>query len=177
MRTPTLRTLTSPEAVVLAALLTACGPGSGTTGPDAPDFSSHRRLPQHSTSTIPLDDSFVSPCDGETVHFTGTISEQITIVPSDLVGGLHFELTDLYSATGTGQTSGLSYRVHGTSQTSFDSPNFEALNATFSDRAYIDFTTNAAGRSFRLTVQLHLVDLPSGEEKVTRDVDTLECRD
>ena len=163
-------------ALAAAALLTARGAEAGPTAANAPDFSSHRRFPQHTTSTIPFDDSIVSPCNGETVRFTGTIVEQINIVPSELAGGLHFELHDVYSATGEGATSGSSFRVHGTTHTSFDSPNFEALHATFSDRAHIDFRTAAAGQSFGLTVQLHLVDLPSGEEKVTRQVESLECR-
>ncbi len=171
MRTLSLATVT----LTAAALLGACGAEAGPTAVNAPDFSSHQRFPQHTSSTIAIDDEFINPCNGETVHVTGTIDEQVTIVPSELVGGLHFELQDVFSASGVGTTSGASYRAHGTTQTSFDSPNFEALNATFSDRARLDFIADSPGLSFRLIVDLHLVDLPSGEEKVTRDVESLEC--
>ena len=125
---------------------------------------------------IVLDDNIISPCNGENVSVTGTIHEQITVVPSVLVAGLHFELLDVYSGTARGASSGASYRLHGTTHTQFDSPNFEALNATFSDRAHIAFTTNEPGLSFTFIVQGHLVDLPSGEEKVTRQFDSAECR-
>ena len=166
--------LIAPLATVLATLLT--GAESAPTAQSRPELDSHQREPQHTDTTLALEDEIVNPCNGEAVFFSATIQEKITVVPSELVGGLHFELHDLFFGTGTGVFPGASNRVHGNIQTSFDSPNFEALTATFSDRAHIDFTASAPGASFRLITQLHLVDLPSGEERVTRQIESEECR-
>ena len=82
------------------------------------------------------------------------------------------EVQALLSATGTGLTTGVSYRVHAISHVNFESPSPPVPNATFTELDHFDFHAATPGLSFRGAFFVHLVDLPSGEEKITREVDS-----
>ena len=147
MRTPTLRVPTLPVATMVAALLTGCGTEAGPTAENAPSLAAARHVARHSTSTIPEDNFSINPCNGETVHFIGTIIEQTNVVSVD-DATLHIEVESRLSATGTGLTTGTSYGVHATSGVSFNSPTVTAPNATFTERDHFHFHSETPGLSF-----------------------------
>ncbi len=171
MRTPTLRILTLPVATMVAALLTGCGAEPGPTADNAPGLAAAGHAPQHSKSTIPEDNYSINPCNGETVHFIGTITEQTNVVNVD-DATLHIEVGSQLSATGSGLTTGTSYRVHATSGFSFNSPTVTAPNATFTERDRFHFHSETPGLSFMGAFFVHVVVLPRGEVRVTREVDS-----
>jgi hypothetical protein len=167
-----MRTWIPTGPAMLAALLTGCGAEPGPTAENAPGLTADRHVTEHSTTTIPEDNFAVNPCNGETVHFIGTITERVNRVGPDDGGTLHVEVQDLLSASGTGLTTGVSYRVDAVSHVNFESPSPPVPNATFTELDHFDFIVATPGLSFRGAFFVHLVDLPSGEEKVTREVDT-----
>jgi hypothetical protein len=171
MRTPTLRVLTLPVATMVAALLTGCGTEPGPTAENAPGLAAARHVVQHSKSTISEDNYSINPCNGETVHFIGTITEQANVVSVD-DATLHIEVESQLSATATGLTTGTSYRVHATSGLSFNVPAVTAPNVTFTERDHFHFHSETPGLSFMGAFFVHIVALPSGEVKVTREVDS-----
>jgi hypothetical protein len=173
MRTPTLRTLTLPVATTLAALLASCGTEAEPTAENAPVLAAAGHVAQHSTSTIPEDNFGINPCNGETVHFVGTIFQQTNVVSVD-DATLHIEVAERLTATGIGLTTGVSYRVHAEDGVSFNSPTATATQATFTERDHNLFHSDVPGLSFKGAFFIHAVALPSGEVKITREVDTEE---
>lgn len=171
MHTPTLQTLVTPVATMLAALLTACGSEAGPTAENAPVLPVASHVAEHSTSTVPEDALALNPCNGETVHFTGTITQQTTVVSVD-GGALHIELTERLSATGIGLTSGVAYRVTAGDGMTFNSPSGDALNATLTGRDRFHFQAETPGLSFTGASFIHVLALPNGELKITRQTDT-----
>jgi hypothetical protein len=175
----TMRSLTLTGAAMLAAaLLTGCTGDDAPTAPTAEnivELTADSRTVNHFSFTEPLDDIVISPCNGEMIHVTGTITEQGTIVEVDGVG-LHVEVQDVVSGTGTGLTTGVIYRTHNTNHQSFNSPTAAAVNftATFWERFY--FITQTPGLSFTGRFFVHVLATPSGDFKATREVDSLECR-
>jgi hypothetical protein len=158
--------------LALTALLAACeGAEPDPTAENAPGFAAERHVVQHSTSTIPEDGFSINPCNGETVHFTGIITEQVnTVAVGDAT--LHLEVQDLFSASGTGLATAVSYRVHATSGVNFNSPTPTAPNAVFTERDHFHFHADTRGLDFMGAFFIHVIVLPSGEVKVTREVDS-----
>jgi hypothetical protein len=85
---------------------------------------------------------------------------------------LHIEDASRLTATGSGLTTGTSYRVHATSGVSFNTPATTVPNVTFTERDHFHFHSETPGLSFMGAFFVHIVVLPSGEVKVTREVDT-----
>jgi hypothetical protein len=171
----TMRSLTLTGAAMLAAaLLTGCGAESGPTAETTPGLTAERHTAEHSSTTYPIEDYVGNPCNGETVHITGTGVLQTNVVD---VGGdvLHYEFHLVEDITGTGLTTGASYRSHNVIEEGFNSPTGPALNVTYTYReeSYVKSTT--PGVSFRASALFHFVALPSGEFKITRDLESLEC--
>ena len=159
--------------LALSALLAACeGAEPGPTAENASDLAAvERHVAQHSTSTIPEDSYSINPCNGETVHFTGIITDQVnTVAVGDAT--LHLEDQGTLSASGTGLSTGVSYRVHASSGVTFNFPNPTAANATFTERDHFHFHADTRGLDFMGAFFVHVVVLPSGEVKVTREVDS-----
>jgi hypothetical protein len=174
----TMRSLTLTGAALLTAtLLTGCGADAGPTAEDHPGVMADLHTANHFSFTEPLDDIVISPCNGEMIPVTGTITEQGTIVEVD-GAGLHVEVQDVVSGTGTGLTTGVAYMTHNTNHQSFDSPTATAVNftATFWERFY--FITQTPGLSFTGQFFVHVLATPSGDFKVTREIDSSsgECR-
>lgn len=172
MRSPTL----TGAALLMGTLLTGCGADSPTAENASPLSPDAALTAMHVVSTIPLDETFVSPCNGEPIHFTGTLSAEDTFVGDSPDYYLHHELQVLVSETGTGLTTGASYIVHDVNHEGFNSPTAPAPNFTFTYRENYFFNSTTPGLSFSGRFFVHYLALPSGEFFVTRDSGSLECR-
>ena len=173
----TMRSLKLTGAAMLAAaLLTGCGAEAGPTAETAPSLTAEPHTAEHSSTTYTFEDYVGNPCNGETVHLTG-IGVQQTNVVNGGGGVLHYELQLVEDITGTGLTTGASYRSHNVIEEGFNEPTASALNVTytFREESYVMMSTTP-GVSFRQGALFHFVALPSGEFKVTRDLESLECR-
>jgi hypothetical protein len=91
-------------------------------------------------------------------------------------GVLHFEIHVVNDITGTGLTTGASYRSHDVSEEGVNSPTDAALNVTYTYRVESYLMSKTPGVSFWAHTLFHFVALPSGEFKITRDLESLECR-
>jgi hypothetical protein len=172
----TMRSLKLTGAAMLAAvLLTGCGAESGPTAETTPGLTAESHTAEHSSTTYTFEDYVSNPCNGETVHITGIGVQQTNVVD---VGGavLHYEIHVVNDITGTGLSTGASYRSHDVSEEGFNSPTGPALNVTYTYRVESYVTSTTPGASFRATALFHFVALPSGEFKVTRDLESVECR-
>ena len=174
-----MQSLTLPAAAIFAAvLLASCGTESVPTAQDVPEIQLDANAPyatDHFSSTILLDETFVSPCNGETIHLTGTLRAEDTFVGTPDYF-LHHELQVVVSETGTGLTTGASYTSHDVNHESFNSPSLPAPNFTFTYRENYFFNSTTPGLSFSGRFFVHFLALPSGEFVVTRDSGSLQCR-
>jgi hypothetical protein len=94
----------------------------------------------------------------------------------DVGGGLlHFEMHDVVHETGTGSATGASYQLHDVTQEGFNSPSVSASNLiyTYWDKYHV--MSKTPGLSFTGQVFIHVVVLPNGELKVTRELESVEC--
>lgn len=176
LETLTMRSLTLTGAAILAAaLVTGCGADSGPTGETTPGLTADSHTAEHSSTTYPFEDYIGNPCNGETVHITGIGVQQTNVV--DVGGGvLHFEIQVVNDITGTGLTTGASYRSRDVSEEGFNSPTGPALNFTYAYRVESYLMSKTPGASFWAHTLFHFVALPSGEFKITRDLESVECR-
>ena len=167
-------------ALFAAATLTAC---DGTDAPTAPriqprvEDAGHNSA-QHVSSTTALDETIESPCNGETIHLTGTVREQATIVgdPEDFPAHIHGEHSGVVSESGIGLTTGASYEFRDSFHGLFNSPSIPAVNFEFTEHDTGRMTSSTPGLSFTLRFFIHGVGLPTGEFKVTKQVESVECR-
>jgi hypothetical protein len=185
MENLTMRSLTlTGAAMMMGMLLTACGAEAGPTVENTPgltaDATSHITA-DHFSLNEPVEETLVNPCNGETVQLAGTLVGQINNVDTrehlDAGNALHYEIHAVISETGIGLTTGATYSFHANYHEVFNSPTVEALNFTFSlqDRGHVNSTTPRL--SFGGHFFVHVVQLPSGEFKVTRqDSGPDECR-
>jgi hypothetical protein len=169
-------------AFFVAATLAGCEAADAPSGPASPYFqvedAGHNDV-LHFSSTTPLDETIDSPCNGETIHLTGTLKDEATAVappPVSFDHFLHGEHNGVVSESGTGLTTGLAYDFHVTFQDLFNSPSVTAANFEFTSHATGRMTTATPGLSFTIRFQIHGIGLPSGEFKVTKEVDSAECR-
>ena len=105
-----MRSLIQPGAALLAVgLMAGCGDGSGPTGENAPAPTPEWAMTvNRSVSVTPLDYIFVSPCNGEDIHVTGTLSARELMLGTG--DGVHLVLQVVTSETGIGLTTGATYR-------------------------------------------------------------------
>lgn len=170
---PSLK-LTGMTALV-AMLLTGCGTDADPTGASAPALTPQAaQTVQHSSSITPLDYIFVSPCNGEDIHMTGTLKAEDTFLGTG--AGVHYELQVVTFETGTGLTTGATYRSHDVNHESWSAPTPESDFRTFTFSETFYFISQTPGLSFRGQFFTHFVELPSGKFKFTRDGGSLECR-
>jgi hypothetical protein len=167
-------------ALAAAVTLTACDSATTPTAPPAQlrveDAGHNAAL--HFSSTTALDETLESPCNGETIHLTGTARDQMTVVgvPEDLPDNwLHAEHSGVVSESGTGLTTGLPYQFRDSFHEIFNSPSVSAANFVFHTKETGRVTTTEPGLSFTLHFAFYAVGLPSGEIKVTREIESLEC--
>jgi len=166
-------TLAGP-AMVMGMLLTGCGAESGPTAEnvagltaDAADHNTGSHIKLVETFTEPL----VNPCNGEEIVFSGEALSQVTEV-----GGLHREFQGSASGTGIGPESGAAYTYNLTFHESFNFPSETASQGDFFANANARIGSSLPGLSFTAHFVFHGVALPSGEFKVTRSLDRVECK-
>jgi hypothetical protein len=161
---------------MVTALLTGCGAEAGPTAATTPGPTAERRVATQVSSTIPLDETFVSPCNAETIHLTGTLSARSNLIAAETAGDtLHYELQVVVSETGTGLTTGASYRSHDVNHEGFSAPADDEFYSHFTEGEKFYFITRTPGLSFRGQFFVHFVNPGSGDFKFTRDVGSLEC--
>src|SRR5215208_2841798 len=93
-------------AVVGATFLTGCEAGLGPTA-ENPSGLSAAATAVHSQQVLDLDETYVNPCNGETVRMIGTL-----VGGMNSVDDLHQTFHATISETGTGLTTGASYTSH-----------------------------------------------------------------
>src|SRR3954447_12311564 len=160
--------------LLVATLLTACGADSGPTAGNAPVTANAAMPVQHSSSVTPLDYIFVSPCNGEDIHMTGTLSAEDTFLGTG--DGVHYELQVVTSEAGIGLTTGATYRSDDVNHESWSAPSPTSNFRTHTEHETFYFITRTPGLSFRGQYFTHFVGQPSGDFKITREVGSLECR-
>lgn len=157
-------------ALLVGALLAGCGDESGPTGGNMPALMADATTTTDHTSFIdPLEETVISPCNAETILLTGSAQGQSTFV-GDGSNLLHYEIMYVVQETGIGQTTGARYVLRDVLHEGFDSPSEPAVNAVFTFREANHFITSVKGLSFTGVSALHVLRLPSGELKFTRDV-------
>lgn len=172
----TVQTLTLTWAAMLAAaLLTGCGTEAGPTAETAPGLTADSRSVTHTSDTSPIAETDVNPCNGETIELTGTLIFQDTQVAID-GDVLHHEATARVVESGVGLTTGASYTLRLILHEGFNSPNLPAPNFVYNFRQAYRVTSPTPGLDYTALAVFHVVGLPSGEFKVTRAVESVECR-
>jgi hypothetical protein len=170
-----MRALTlSGVAILAAALITSCGAEAGPTAEnvlgltaDAADLNT----PQHTKLVEPFTEPLTNPCNGEVIVFSGEAITQITDV-----GGLHSELTGSASGTGTGPESNATYEYNLVFHESFNTPSETAPQATFFGNANARVRSSIRDLTFTAHFVFHGVALPSGEFRITRNLDRVQCK-
>jgi hypothetical protein len=121
---------------------------------------------QMSTESRPYSGSTVNPCNGEMIAFSGTIhiNEKTQISPD---GRIHFVAHDNFSASGRGQSTGITYNINGTLQTNSKFPSFPI---TFRQRSR--FISTGAAPSFHATFAFHV----NGAGLQTQVSTTSDCK-
>jgi hypothetical protein len=179
MRTECLAT----AALFTVAMLAGCSGDDGSTAPEIPSLAvegAGHYSADHFSARFPLDETLVSPCNGETIHIAGEGFEQMTFVDTrehlDNGNSLHSEHLGMVSESGTGLTSGALYDFRDSFHELFDSPSVTAANFTLTVSERGRVTSPTPGLSFTATFFVHLVGLPDQDLKVTRVLDSTECR-
>ncbi len=168
--------------MLVAGLLAACSGDSPTEASAAAlaVTGAGHNAADHFSGVNPIEFEIQSPCNGETILFTGTSTYQITTVNTraGLDNGywVHSELFDHARATGIGQTTGATYTLDDRFHEVFQSPSAPAPQVTFSAHANTRVVADVVGLSFDGRFQFHFVGLPTGDFKVTRDFFTDVCR-
>ncbi len=98
--------------------------------------------------------------------------------PEELDAGTpkHFEDQSRLLATGTGPESGAVYRLDDTFHEGSSTAGTSSPRTTFSARGATRITSDLPGLSWTLHYVYHVVTQPSGQFKVTRDVDSPQCK-
>jgi hypothetical protein len=169
-----MRSLTLTGAAILTtALLTGCGAESGPTAENVPgltaDAADHN-TPVHRKGGEPSAFENESPCNGEVIAFSGEDVFQVTRV------GTHYELLAHTRSTGTGPVSGAHYTINDLYHENFQSPSPDAPQATFSYHGMLHVTSDLPGLNFDGHFLFHILALPSGEVRITRDIGGGECK-
>jgi hypothetical protein len=173
-----MRSLTWTGVVVLAvALVSACGGEAGPTGESAPSLaaSSHPNTTVHTASVTPLDEVFSSPCNGELIHYTGTLRTQVTFVASPDTLFQHAVVHMVVRETGIGLTTGTVYTAKDNFYEGFTLPYGHLQYQSFSFHEKFRITADAPGLSFGGHLQVHFVGVPDGAGKFTRIAGSEQC--
>ena len=178
-----MRALNSTGSGILTVFfLAACGSDSGPTTENSVASvatASVAKTAAHFSETIPVVETVINPCNGETVNFSGTVFIQGGQVSSD--GPLHSELHARVRQTGIGEETGVTYTLRATFHEIFESPTGPALNSTVgaTDRGFVQ--SSDASLSFRWLYAFHAIVQPDGDVMITRlveaeyDVPVYEC--
>jgi hypothetical protein len=169
-----MRSLTQTGATTLmGVLLAGCGAESGPTAVNvaahAADAATHN-TGNHIKVVEPFTEPLVNPCNGEVIVFSGEAVVHVT-----QVGDRHIEFFTSATGTGTGPESGATYTYHlDAAHENRNSANGQLPN--FASGANARIISDLPGLSFTAHFVFHIATLPSGEYKVTRAVDRVECK-
>ena len=163
--------------LLVATLLTGCGGDSGPTGESAPSLAaaSHPNTTVHTSSVTPLDEVFSSPCNGEMIHYTGTLRTQMTFVASPDTLFQHAMVHMVVRETGIGLTTGAVYTAKDNFYEGFTLPYDHQQYQSFSFHEKFRITSDTPGLSFGGHLQVHFVGVPDGAGKFTRIAGSEEC--
>jgi hypothetical protein len=179
----TMRSLTFTRVAILtAAFLTGCGSESSPTAETLPSLTADvidHNTADHFKAVNPVTFQIDSPCNGESITFTGTAESQVTFVDTrehlDAGNSLHAEFQQHTTATGTGSVSGAIYTINDIYHEGFESPNPPAPHATFGAHGMTRVSSDVAGLSFRGHFVFQAV-IPSGQDfKVTTSLERVTC--
>lgn len=170
-------------SLVLTAALVGCDsatePAARTlAGPDHTATPSLAAFPEHFTARESFDsDDEVNPCNGETIHLTGTIQVEVNQVHPDAEdpGVLHGESQSTFVATGVGDVTGTVYLFRKVLHVDFQSPSVSASQFTFSERDRTHGISLGSAGDYLLHFTFVFVGLPSGEGKVAVSFEGAEC--
>ena len=155
-----LLTFNGPTMLMMGTLL--IGPGA-----EAADHATG----EHIKSVEPFTETLVNPCNGEAIVFSGEAVLHFTVLDNR-----HVEFFTSSTGTGIGPESGATYTYNlDAAHEIFHTANGQ--NATFEAGANARMITDLPGLSFTSHFVFHGVILPSGEFKVTRSLDRVECKD
>ena|GEM_PF-4111563 len=167
-------TLPTGAAMLLGAVLTACGTETAPTAvralavsPDAVAL----HTPEHVKLVEQFLESLTNPCNGEVIVFSGEAISQITTVD-----GLHFEFQTSASGTGTGPESGATYTYNLVAHESFNTSSETASHLDRFANANARIISSDPSLSFTSHFVNHFIFLPSGDFKLTRNVERTECK-
>jgi hypothetical protein len=172
-----MRSVTWARAAAAIALLTGCGTESGPTGESVPSLAaaSHPNTTEHTRSVTLLDEVFSSPCNGELIHYTGTLATDMIFVASPDTLFQHAVLHMVIKETGVGLTTGTVYTAKDNFYEGFTLPYGHEQYQSFSFHEKFRITADAPGLSFGGHFQVHFVGVPDGDGKFTRVVGAEEC--
>ena len=154
-----LLTLTKPAMLMMGTLLTVCGA-------EAADHATG----EHIKSVEPFTETLVNPCNGEAIVFSGEAISHFTVLDDR-----HTEAWTSATGTGTGPQSGATYTYNlDAGHEIFHTGNGQ--NTIFEAGANARMISDLPGLSFTAHFVFHAVILPSGEFKVTRDLDRVACK-
>jgi hypothetical protein len=122
---------------------------------------------------FPPDPTLINPCTGEATPMTGEFLFHFTRVELPN-GGFHVEAGFNGVATGTGVTSGATYRAHDVQHLSFNTNG--RLPSTDTFIAQLSVNSPGPDNNFSLRTRFHVTTTANGEITVSRDEVTLECR-
>ncbi len=155
-----LLTLTKPAMLMMGTLLTGCGA-------EAADHATG----EHIKSVEPFTETLVNPCNGEAIVFSGE-----AVLHSTVLDDRHAAFFGSATGTGTGPESGATYTYNlDAGHEIYHTANGQ--NTTFEAGANARMISDIPGLSFTAHFVFHAVILPSGEFKVTRSLDRVECKD
>jgi hypothetical protein len=117
-------------------------------------------------------ESGVNPCNGEEIVWSGVATYRIIEVD----GGEHSIFQSSAYSTGTGLESGATYTSHDVSHENFNTPSETAPQLEFFANTNARAISSVPELSFTAHFVNHVLVLPSGEFKVTRNVDRVECK-
>jgi hypothetical protein len=178
-----MRSLTLTRVAFLtAAFLTGCGSEPSPTAEDGPDLTAYdiaHNTADHFTAVDPVSFQIDSPCNGESITFTGTAESQVTFVDTrenlDAGNSVHAEFQQHTTATGTGSVSGATYTINDVYHESFQSPNPPAPHVTFGAHGMTRVSSDIAALSFSGHFVFQAV-IPSGQDfKVTTSLERVTC--
>ena len=170
----TMRSLTLAGAAILAvSLMTGCEAGSYLTAENAAGLTADAAEVSNSGKVV---ESFVergvNPCNGETIVFSGVAIYRIVEVD----GGEHSIFQTSSYSTGTGSVSGATYTAHLISHETFNTPSADAPQLEFFANANVRILSSVPQLSYTAHFVNHGVLTPTGEFKLTRNVDRVECK-
>jgi len=179
-----MRSLTlTGAAMLMGILLTGCASEDSPTAPAIPSLAvedAGHNAADHFKVVEAVEFEVESPCNGELIAFSGEAIYQTTRVGTrevlDAGLAVHGEFYSHLRATGTGQESGASYTINDIYHENFESPSPPAPQITFSVGGMFHVTSDLPGLSFDAHFGFHGLALPSGEFKVTRELESVECK-